>query len=289
MTFHWPKKATKEDVVAQEPSGGAPAGTTQDSSRLRNFLGKGNHNGSNNGAQTTNVSSQAAQGSHPNLAPVRQVFGVSLEQAVDQARVQPGYELPAVVYRCIEYLNAHNAKLEEGIYRLNGSAAVIKSLKDRFNHDGDVPLLASDEYYDIHAVAGLLKLFLRDLPSSVLTRELHRDFLQVIELPNRPDRVDELTRLVATLPEVNYTILRALTAHLIEIVENADVNKMTARNVGIVFSPTLGIPAGVFALLMSDFDQIFHTNDGRIMPLENSHPEQRRVADSNGTSEGMMA
>jgi hypothetical protein len=78
-----------------------------------------------------------------------------------------------------------------------------------------------------------------------------------------------LTRLVASLPEANYTLLRALTAHLIEIVDNADVNKMTARNVGIVFSPTLGIPAGVFALLMSDFDQIFHTHDGRIMPLEN--------------------
>lgn len=82
--------------------------------------------------------------------------------------------------------------------------------------------------------------------------------------------MDELTRLVASLPEANYTLLRALTAHLIEIVDNADINKMTARNVGIVFSPTLGIPAGVFSLLMSDFDQIFHTHDGRIMPLENS-------------------
>ncbi|KAF9200907.1 hypothetical protein BGZ49_008861 [Haplosporangium sp. Z 27] len=284
MTFHWPKKATKEEVVAQEPSNGASTGSAHDSSRKRHFLGKGGQSHSNNGGQTNTP--QTAQGS--NLVPVRQVFGVSLEQAIEQAQVQPGHELPAVVYRCIEYLNAHNAKLEEGIYRLNGSAAVIKGLKDRFNQEGDVPLLSSDEYYDIHAVAGLLKLFLRDLPSSVLTREMHRDFLQVIELPNRPDRVNELTRLVAILPEANYTLLRALTAHLIEIVDNADVNKMTARNVGIVFSPTLGIPAGVFALLMSDFGQIFHTNDGRIMPLENSHPEKMHVADSNGTLDGLM-
>lgn len=95
--------------------------------------------------------------------------------------------------------------------------------------------------------------------------------------------MDELTRLVASLPEANYTLLRALTAHLIEIVDNADINKMTARNVGIVFSPTLGIPAGVFSLLMSDFDQIFHTHDGRIMPLENSDQvlaqESERIAD----------
>ncbi|KAF9187433.1 hypothetical protein BGZ51_001280 [Haplosporangium sp. Z 767] len=294
MTFHWPKKAVKEESPAQVPPAGAasssnkdasgtapPAGNNQDSSRLRNFLGKGSSN--------NNQAMQSGQnGAYGNTAPIRQVFGVTLEQAIDQARIQPGYELPAVVYRCIEYLNVHKAKLEEGIYRLNGSSAVIKSLKERFNHDGDVALLATDEYYDIHAVAGLLKLFLRDLPSSVLTRELHKDFLQVIELPSRGDRVNELTRLVACLPEANYTLLRALTAHLIEIVDNADVNKMTARNVGIVFSPTLGIPAGVFALLMSDFDKIFHTHDGRIMPLENSDMNGLNRADAGASADAMM-
>ncbi|KAG0216870.1 hypothetical protein BGX33_011900 [Mortierella sp. NVP41] len=299
MTFHWPKKAAKEEPASQAGSGGAQqsnkdastSGAPQDASRLRQFLGKGNSSNNTNGAQASNQVGGAGangQGSYPNLTPLRQVFGVSLEQAMEQGRVQPGHELPAVVYRCIEYLNAHKAKLEEGIYRLNGSSAVIKSLKERFNHDGDVPLLASEEYYDIHAVAGLLKLFLRELPNSVLTRELHKDFLAVIELPNRSDRVDELTRLVASLPEVNYTLLRALTAHLIEIVDNADVNKMTARNVGIVFSPTLGIPAGVFALLMSSFDQIFHTHDGRIMPLENRDIRGGPQADTGTSSEGLM-
>ncbi|KAF9901176.1 hypothetical protein EC991_006432 [Linnemannia zychae] len=295
MTF-WPKKATREDVplppsaAGNPPSGqnanGSPAAPgTQDTSRIRNFLGKGSSNSSanntSNGSLNGGISSAPSgpnpgSGSYPSLAPVRQVFGVPLLQAIEQGIVQPGHLLPAVVYRCIEYLNAHKAKLEEGIYRLNGSTAVIKNLKERFNHDGDFPLLAEEEYYDIHAVAGLLKLFLRELPSSVLTRELHKDFLQVIELANRTDRVDELTRLVACLPEENYTLLRALTAHLIEIVDNADINKMTARNVGIVFSPTLGINAGVFALLMSDFDQIFHTHDGRIMPLENSDREEQQ-------------
>ncbi|KAG0271083.1 hypothetical protein BGZ95_001180 [Linnemannia exigua] len=296
MTF-WPKKSTREETPVPVPAAGSSSGVqnangspaapgTQDSSRIRNFLGKGSS--SNSGGNTSNgslnggVSSAPpgltiSSGSYPSLAPVRQVFGVPLEQALEQGIVQPGYMLPAVVYRCIEYLNAHKAKSEEGIYRLSGSTAVIKSLKERFNHDGDFPLLAEEEYYDIHAVAGLLKMFLRELPSSVLTRELHKDFLGVIELPNKMDRVDELTRLVACLPEENYTLLRALTAHLIEIVDNSDINKMTARNVGIVFSPTLGINAGVFALLMSDFDQIFHTHDGRIMPLENSYREDQQM------------
>jgi RalA-binding protein 1 len=43
-----------------------------------------------------------------------------------------------------------------------------------------VDLLASDEYWDPHAIAGLLKSFLRELPSSILTRDLHLRFLAVI-------------------------------------------------------------------------------------------------------------
>lgn len=32
---------------------------------------------------------------------------------------------------------------------------------------------------------------------------------------------------------------------------------MTMRNVGIVFSPTLGIPAGVFSLMLNEFNRVF--------------------------------
>lgn len=87
------------------------------------------------------------------------------------------------------------------------------------------------------------------------------DFLHTIDLLDRRDRVNELGRLVSMLPLANYTLLRALTAHLIRVVQNSDVNKMTMRNVGIVFSPTLGIPAGIFNLFLSEFDYIFWTND----------------------------
>jgi len=41
--------------------------------------------------------------------------------------------LPAIVFRCIDYLEKMKADQEEGIYRLSGSSAVIKNLKDKFN------------------------------------------------------------------------------------------------------------------------------------------------------------
>ena len=75
--------------------------------------------------------------------------------------------------------------------------------------------------------------------------------------------------MIAALPIANYSLLRALTAHLILIVQNAHVNKMTMRNVGIVFSPTLGIPAGVFSLMLGEFKRVFNVDGG----LEEDEPE----------------
>ena len=146
----------------------------------------------------------AAANAMPAYIP-RAVFGVSLEESLDVAQIA---SLPAIVFRCIQYLEAKKAEQEEGIYRLSGSSAVIKSLKDRFNAgavqahvsrrmpnidissvEGDVDLLASDEYWDPHAIAGLLKTFLRELPASILTRDLHLRFLSVIGLSSSPRRV----------------------------------------------------------------------------------------------------
>jgi RalA-binding protein 1 len=60
----------------------------------------------------------------------RAVFGVMLEESLEVACIAG---LPAVVFRCIEYLEKTKADQEEGIYRLSGSSAVIKNLKDKFN------------------------------------------------------------------------------------------------------------------------------------------------------------
>lgn len=72
---------------------------------------------------------QAAGGS-PGGAPSRAVFAIPISDSLMVAQIA---SLPAVVFRCIQYLEAKKADQEEGIYRLSGSSAVIKSLRDRFN------------------------------------------------------------------------------------------------------------------------------------------------------------
>lgn len=112
---------------------------------------------------------------------IRPVFGIPLAEAVQDCSPEGvDVELPAVVYRCIEYLRAKGAASEEGIFRLSGSNVVVKALKERFNTEGDIDFCAGDQYYDVHAVASLFKQYLRELPSTVLTRELHLEFLRVL-------------------------------------------------------------------------------------------------------------
>ncbi|KIW03338.1 uncharacterized protein PV09_05548 [Verruconis gallopava] len=202
---------------------------------------------------------------------LRPVFGMPLAEAVESAPpVGVDVHLPAVVYRCIEYLEAQGAANEEGIFRLSGSQNVIKGLRERFNNEGDVKLLDGN-YYDVHAVASLLKLYLRELPSSVLTRELHLDFLKSLEIEDREQKVAAINVLVHMLPRPNMELLSNLCSYLADIANASDVNKMNVRNVAIVFAPTLNIPAPLIQLFLTDYPNIFGDEVGEKSPIKEMH------------------
>lgn len=61
---------------------------------------------------------------------------------------------------------------------MNGNARVIEKLKESFEKHGDVELEAAD---DIFAVAGLLKLFLRELPEAVIPESMTGQFVRCQE------------------------------------------------------------------------------------------------------------
>lgn len=129
----------------------------------------------NNAEETSSSGSSACS-----TTPMFQIFGVPLEAAIRVSRISERYQLPAIVYRCIAYLEDKNAVHEEGIYRLSGSSVQISHLRQQFCEYGDVDLL--DKKYmdvDVHVVAGLLKAWLRELPINVLTNELLNDFLLI--------------------------------------------------------------------------------------------------------------
>ncbi|KAL0087841.1 hypothetical protein J3Q64DRAFT_1734796 [Phycomyces blakesleeanus] len=260
----WAKKIFASSTDTQAKSGtSAPSSTPLINGQIafRAFLSR-NVPEATEGSNGELVLKQV--GRHQSKIPLentsKQVFGVPLLNAVEISKVSNTYRLPLIVYRCIDYLETQKAIYEEGIYRLSGSAVKIKALRSRFNEKGDIDFIGLNEFHDIHGIAGLLKLWLRELPCHVFTDELLPKFMSVIDLVDRAERVNELQRLVSILPIENYTLLRALTAHLIRVVQNSDVNRMTLHNIGIVFSPTLKIPVGIFFLFIYEFDAIFSTS-----------------------------
>jgi hypothetical protein len=78
-----------------------------------------------------------------------------------------------------------------------------------------------------------------------------------LDVKTREGKIQELKILVERLPLANYTCLKVLMGHLLRITQKADINKMPARNIAIVFSPTLAIPGGLFTLMLAEFSSIF--------------------------------
>ena len=248
--------------------------------RKRSLFGFHNKDTSHLGANHPNGSdlSLIQQQYQEQITNVKAAFGAHLTEAVEYCgpRIAEDVCLPAVVYRCLQYLEAKNAINEEGIFRMSGSNTLVKNLKTKFNAEGDVDLLASGQWYDVHAVASLLKQYLRDLPVIILTRELHIQFLSVLgmckssvheyvfgindspsESTDDKEKPAAYNVLVHMLPKVNFCLLRALSEYLIKVVNNSDVNKMDARNLGIVFAPTLHVTPPIFLMFLTDFDLIF--------------------------------
>lgn len=173
---------------------------------------------------------------HPDLPPLRPVFGVSLDDLLKR----DGSAIPLVVYQCLQAVELFGLDVE-GIYRLSGSAPHISKLKAIFDNDSSVVDFRNPEsfFHDVNSVAGLLKQFFRDLPDPLLTHEHFQDFIEAARIEDDVTRRDSLHAIVNSLPDPNYATLRALTLHLHRVQEHSGVNRMNAGNLAICFGPTL--------------------------------------------------
>ncbi len=101
------------------------------------------------------------------------VFGLPLAEAVEYCRpIGADVCLPAVVYRCLEFLETNYAAITVDLFRIDGSQVEIQELKNRFNTERDMDLLIPNRSYDTHVIASLLKIYLTKLPDFSLTGKL---------------------------------------------------------------------------------------------------------------------
>lgn len=82
---------------------------------------------------------------------------------------------------------------------------------------------------------GLLKKFLRDIPTPLLTYELYTQFLNVTSLNSKEEQILTLKKLISELPKLNMNMLRMLLTLLHKIQLHSTKNKMNSQNLAIVF------------------------------------------------------
>ncbi|KAK2819277.1 hypothetical protein Q5P01_024838 [Channa striata] len=209
------------------------------------------------------------------------IFGQKLEETVRYERRFGNKLAPMLVEQCVDFIRQWGLQ-EEGLFRLPGQANLVKELQDAFDC-GEKP--SFDCNTDVHTVASLLKLYLRELPEPVIPFSKYEEFLSCAKLLSRDDEMGtkELRRLVESLPPVNYNLLKYICRFLDEVQSYSGVNKMSVQNLATVFGPNILRPKvedpiaimegtvlvqQLMAVLIGHHDLLFPHNEGSPTALE---------------------
>ncbi|KAF1374190.1 hypothetical protein PFLUV_G00246970 [Perca fluviatilis] len=165
------------------------------------------------------------------------IFGQRLEDTVQYEKKFGPRLAPLLVEQCVDFIRERGLD-EEGLFRMPGQANLVKELQEAFDC-GDKPLFDSNT--DVHTVASLLKLYLRELPEPVIPFSKYEDFLTCAQLlaKDEEEGVQELGRQVSTLPLPNYNLLTYICKFLDEVQSHSIENKMSVQNLATVFGPNI--------------------------------------------------
>ncbi|XP_039565369.1 rho GTPase-activating protein 22 isoform X4 [Passer montanus] len=165
------------------------------------------------------------------------IFGQRLEDTVQHERKYGQRLAPLLVEQCVDFIRERGLT-EEGLFRMPGQANLVKDLQDSFDC-GEKPLFDSNT--DVHTVASLLKLYLRELPEPVIPFAKYEDFLSCGQLLSKDEGegTQELVKQVKNLPQANYNLLKYICKFLDEVQAHSSINKMSVQNLATVFGPNI--------------------------------------------------
>ncbi|XP_063784629.1 arf-GAP with Rho-GAP domain, ANK repeat and PH domain-containing protein 3 isoform X1 [Pseudophryne corroboree] len=186
-------------------------------------------------------------------------------------------DIPIIVDSCIAFLTQYGL-CHEGIYRKNGAKSRIKLLMDEFRRDArNVKLRINDNF--IEDVTDVLKRFFRELDDPIFTTELHPQWKEAAEHPERSKRLEKYMELINHLPKVNRATLAALIGHLYRVQKCAALNQMCTKNLSLLFAPSLFQTEGkgehevkIMEDLIDNYASVFCIDEEHVtqMDLENS-------------------
>uniref|UniRef100_A0A8C6P9U2 Rho GTPase-activating protein 29 n=1 Tax=Nothobranchius furzeri TaxID=105023 RepID=A0A8C6P9U2_NOTFU len=205
----------------------------------------------------------AIQCGHKKLQGRLQLFGIDFAQA---AKNSPD-GIPFIIKKCTSEIESRALNIK-GIYRVNGAKLRVEKLCQAFENGKDLVELSDLSPHDI---SNVLKLYLRQLPEPLITFRFYNNFIGLAKECQRvvveeavkhqgtqtkektspsiqmSTVLSKIRELLHQLPAANYRTLRHIIAHLNRVTEQAEENKMTASNLGIIFGPTMVKPRQIDA------------------------------------------
>ncbi|XP_046460146.1 rho GTPase-activating protein 21-like isoform X12 [Daphnia pulex] len=180
------------------------------------------------------------QGNSPNsqanaMIPEGATIGVPLEFC---PRSSLSESIPLIVELCVGIVEARGLE-SVGVYRVPGNSVAVNALSDSLNRGFDGLNQSDPRWNDVNVISSLMKSFFRKLPEPLVTSELYGALIEASKTEPEQVRFNSIKRLVDELPEPHYSTLRYLVGHLSRVAGKSHVNKMEARNLAIVFGPTL--------------------------------------------------
>ena len=164
------------------------------------------------------------------------LFGGSLEEYLEATNE----EIPLVMKSCIRVINLYGLH-HQGIYRVSGSQVEINNFRESFER-GEDPLADVTDASDINSVAGVFKLYLRELREPLfpilffdqfmeLARKLKKKipyfsncsvlivfffllFFPTTELASKEDFKIRMREVVQALPRPVFIVMRYLFSFL---------------------------------------------------------------------------
>ncbi|XP_042290393.1 rho GTPase-activating protein 22 [Thunnus maccoyii] len=166
------------------------------------------------------------------------VFGQHLEETMlYEGQCGPQRLVPVLVEQCACFIHEHGLQ-EEGLFRAPGQTNHVRELQDAFDR-GEKPVF--DSTTDVHTVASLLKLYIRELPEPVIPFSKYTQFLSCAQILTKDKEMGiiELGKQVTSLPQVNYNLLKYICKFLDEVQSHSNENKMSVQNLATVFGPNI--------------------------------------------------
>ncbi|XP_072853064.2 rho GTPase-activating protein 40 isoform X2 [Pogona vitticeps] len=172
------------------------------------------------------------------------LFGVPLGTLLENdQKLLPNTRIPLILQALLSCLEKKGLETE-GILRVSGSQSRIKSLEQKLENEFYTGFFHWDEVHQ-NDVSGLLKRFIRELPTPLLTAEYLPAFSAVQNIPDTKQRLQALNLLILILPEPNRNTLKALLEFLRLVVSRERRNKMNLWNVSTVIAPNLFMHKGL--------------------------------------------